>query len=231
MNRFPLHRPLKVYWLAFIVSCCLLVSCSSNEFDTSYLGGTACAAPCWHNITPGVTDETTAIDIIQHLEFIDSDNVRLDKAMGTAHLYIFDSFGGGMLRVWSQDNLIRRIELSPDSDIPLAKMIEVFGEPDFVIARDSGEEYYCFGATLYYLKGIVVRAFDCVNEADDIGDKYGPGNTIKVYPDMLVDGLEFFEGDTDLKTVLLRALYFPSQAADVTTEAEEWIGYGYYQNQ
>ena len=231
MKSFTYHPLSKRYLRLLIICCSLLVSCSPSEFDPSYLNDTPCAAPCWQNITPGVTDETTALGIIQNLDFIDVESTRLDISNGPVRRYVFDIHGGDFLQMLSQDNLIRRIELSPDSSIPLAKMIEVLGEPEFVIAWDDGQESYCFAATLYYLKGIMVRVFDCVNQANDIGDKYGPGNTVKVYPDMLVDGLAFFEGATDLETVLLRALYTPIQSSRVMTEVETWIGYGYYQNQ
>jgi len=55
----------------FVVFLLFIVSCSAIGSKTSILDNQKCELPCWNNIIPGETTYSSALQIIQKLDFVD----------------------------------------------------------------------------------------------------------------------------------------------------------------
>jgi hypothetical protein len=115
-----------------------------------------CAAPCWQGITPGVTDEATAMAILSGSDLINQE--ALDCHISSYNpLQIYCAFwrvskeGGGVGFANGIVNLVRL-----HSEVTLGEMLTALGPPDFISARHGSQllnEGKCYNAHAYYLKG------------------------------------------------------------------------------
>jgi hypothetical protein len=63
--------------ICLLLTCFSLAACKQPpEPDRSYLEGVPCAAPCWQGITPGITDEITAMAILSDPDLVFQDTLR-----------------------------------------------------------------------------------------------------------------------------------------------------------
>ncbi|MFQ5401090.1 MAG: hypothetical protein ACE5E7_16020 [Anaerolineae bacterium] len=207
-----------------------LVSCTQPlPPDTSYLEGKPCAAPCWQGITPGITDEATALKIISDPTLVEQDSIRggINSIDPSRSGYIYRRVSGGSGGIGLKDGIVYRIGIRPGNDLTLGEVINAFGIPDFVHVEDSSQERYCYAVDLYYLeKGIWVNTGVCEE----------PNSTYKllertawVDPDIEVGGLTFFEPGPDLRSVLIDSLLFTSDNAEaIIAYAFPWEDFDFY---
>jgi hypothetical protein len=63
-------------FICLLLVCFSLAACQQPpEPDRSYLDNVPCAAPCWQGITPGVTDEATAMAILSGSDLINQETL------------------------------------------------------------------------------------------------------------------------------------------------------------
>jgi hypothetical protein len=209
-----------------------LVSCTQSPSppDTGYLEGTPCAAPCWQGITPGITDEMTALKIISDPALVEQDSIKggINPRDPSRSGYTYRRVSGGSGSIGLKDGIVYGIDIGPGDDLTLGDIIDAFDIPDFVHVQDASQERYCYGVDLYYLeKGIWINAGVCKekNSTYKLLEQ-----TAWVDPDIEVGGLTFFEPASDLRSVLVDSLLFTpdSYAQDIVTNAYLWKGFDFY---
>jgi hypothetical protein len=217
--------------LVYLLMVCFfsLVACKQPpEPDRSYLEGVPCAAPCWQGITPGITDETTAMTILSDPDLVFQDRFscinNVDNPSRSSCLFRRTSNEGG--QIGFEHGIVRGIILH--SDITLDGALTALGSPDFVSARHGSQLLYegkCYGVHAYYLKGIRLRISGC--EPIEVPFDIVRGNSLDVYPAMEVIGVEFFQPGDSLEE-LLQNVFGHSDIERYLSNSQPWVGYGLY---
>ncbi len=203
-----------------IITGVWLVSCG-DSIDNNYLSDNPCSAPCWHNITPGITDELVALDILNSLNFIASNSVRCENSSRYSGRKecVFSTEHGERNRIATSDKIVSFIRITPDYKLTLGEIVEFWGDPQFIVVELDGVEEICARMEGYYARGIIVVAYKCPHN-------YIP---VDVSADMQIDFLMFVEGNEELTKLLTNALYTPSSIPSIIPAVHEWNGFGRYQ--
>ncbi len=151
----------KIYLLIFLTF--LMVGCGSRNPEI-FLGDSTCALPCWYGLQPDKTNLAESQAILAHLPFVDQQSIKIDTyRQGPDYLFwrfTDEAVGQGRL-YFAGNGALQKIDLRP-MGLDLGKAIDVFGEPESVLAFSlppAGDSN--FGLTLYSpAKGIVVEVRD-----------------------------------------------------------------------
>lgn len=139
-------------FVGLLLSACLAPVCNSREptiisgelarlVDKSLLTGEPCAPPCWYGITPGITSDTEAVEILTKLEFVNPDSVDLKRSKsgeGTiAWRTIFTENESNMIGVFSdQHGIVYRIDIDELwYQVTLQELIDTLGEPSGIMTH------------------------------------------------------------------------------------------------
>lgn len=139
-------------FISLLLSACMASACDFEEpaivsgdqaaiVDKSLLTGEPCAPPCWHNITPGITSATEAVEILKGLEFVNPDSISQEKS----------NLGGGAIAwrtvfaedkndivgiLFDQNGIVYRIRIYELwYFVTLRELIDAIGEPDGIMTR------------------------------------------------------------------------------------------------
>ena len=216
----------KMFWLFF--ACLALITCKQLEPDRSYLESIPCTAPCWQDITPGITDETTAMTILSNPNLINQETFDCQTSSDNPS-QSFCSFrrvsneGGG---VGFENGIVTRIRLK--TEVTLEETISAFGSPDFVNVIHGSQivnEGKCYRADIYYLKGIFLFVSGC--ESIEFPLEVVSGNNLRTFPDMQVISVDFLPPSDTLETTLLYRLGH-SNIQGHLNNIQTWTGFGLY---
>ena len=126
----------KLRLLLFLILTGLCLFGCNLTSPASFLTDLVCSPPCWFNITPGVTTQDEALEILRNLPFIDKDSV------STKGFY-WNSFDDTIFfhptsRNWDgeayvMDHKIVLIVFAGKLNVRFEEAIEVLGEPKYVI--------------------------------------------------------------------------------------------------
>jgi hypothetical protein len=214
--------------ICLLLACFSLVACAKPEPDRSYLESVPCAAPCWQGITPGITDETTAMAILSDPDLVFQDTLRCqnhaDNPSRRGCLFRRLSNEGG--QIGFEHGIVRGIALN--SEITLDEAITALGPPDFIKARHGSQLLYegkCYNAHAYYLKGIRLWIGGC--EPIEVPFDIVLGNNLVIYPTMEVGSLDFFQPGDSVEEILQNA-FGHSNIERYLNNIQPWVGYGQY---
>jgi hypothetical protein len=216
-------------FIYLLLICFSLVACKQPpEPDRSFLKDDPCAAPCWQGITPGVTDETTAMAILSSSDLINQET--LDCQNNTANpfrrgcsFWRVSNEGG---QIGFDHGIVWGIDLN--TKITLGETLTALGPPDFIDARHGSQLLYegkCYAAHAYYLLGIRLWIGGC--EPIEMPFDIVSGNNLLVYPSMEVVSLDFFQPGDSVEE-LLRNSYGHSNIERYLSNIQPWTGYGQY---
>lgn len=140
MRFYKNFRPLVL--IGLVLQILLLSSCVYNSKppvdigDGGLLFGQPCSAPCFWNITPGVTTAQQAINILSSkLELSDCDRWDTRNSGGTRGMRCSDinvDFNG--------EDLVSGIGFSPSQNINVDEVIRKYGNPDGIFIAVLGIE-------------------------------------------------------------------------------------------
>ena len=128
-------------WGFIVVSLLLVTACAPvpqlrNDayfHDTSLVDGEPCFAPCWRNLTPGVTTWDEAVDALA--TFADVSNIDRTRNRDTGEdIYNFH-YGEGpeCCRIYTRDgSTLASILLLVAPDMSLGAVIAQYGEPQYI---------------------------------------------------------------------------------------------------
>ena len=104
--------------------------------DTSFITGDPCGPPCWRNIVPGETTWNEAISIIEGDSTL-NDLETNSAEDGPQMVAGWGQEGGdGCCQMYTEDGLtVSFLVLQVAPDVLLGQMIEMYGEPEFLVAE------------------------------------------------------------------------------------------------
>lgn len=229
------------YGLLLIIGILILVGgylimYSESEPDTRYLMGTPCAIPCWEGITPGVTDEKTALTIITDSNLVEQDSIKSAASQRdlarSGYVYRRSAGGSGSLSI--NEGTVYRIDIRPSSPPPLfSDIVDVFGPPDLVQIDSKTDEGICYDVNLYYiLRGLWVSGGGCYSDNEEyairIGNSEEP-NEANVHPHIPTSNLTLFQPGETLEAILTNSLLLDAEATrHIATYSNSWTGFGFY---
>lgn len=173
-----------------LLVCLLLAACGSPsapplpvavvdtgtlpEWETRWLRGVPCWAPCWEGVAPG-TSASTAIaqwrqsEVIRDFSFERTGYRPLGP--GLTSIFLWHTFDDGRGVAWSSPatDLILGIDPGIQSCIAFTYVQEAFGDPTHVVARtwEAGQAYY--HVTLVYLPyGLDVEVLEAGPQTLDV---------------------------------------------------------------
>lgn len=107
--------------------------------DKSLLTGEPCEPPCWYNITPGITSDNEALDIVSELDFINSDTIDLQRGSRGGVIVWQTIFSENQITngniAFDQKGIVYSVIVVLSYHITLKELIEVIGDPDGIMTR------------------------------------------------------------------------------------------------
>lgn len=208
---------------------CFLVSCQQANLDRSYLEASPCKAPCWQNITPGVTDESSAMILLTNPDLIILDSVKCqrdsenNKINGCLFRRISEEGG----QISFHDGIVQGLTLKTHY-LTLGEVIETLGQPEYLIDIQGSQivsEGKCYRAGLFYSEGIYFNISGC-EPIDSERELIHDGNLL-FFEEMQIINVNFYEPSNSLEKSLLNLSN--SFGVDSKIEAlKPWDEYGYY---
>lgn len=143
----------------------------SQDWQRRWIEGNPCKAPCFEGITPGVTNLSQAIQILDQNPLVTA--VQVLPSSGSKHYLGWDwvsrprtSIGvnptGGVAQEQELGGVIKSIAPSLPKKFELGDLIKTYGEPSHVLASatlgDAGTVYYIY--YIYLERGLKVKGFN-----------------------------------------------------------------------
>jgi hypothetical protein len=212
--------------LLLSIACVGLVSgCSCTpEQDTSLLTGGLCEVPCWHNITPGISDEDTVRAQLRDSPFVKKGTLQYDSTEQEGVLlamFAWRDQGGDYNRIYLRDGKVLRIKIEIDYDLTLGEVVDKYGSPEYVYAYTRDGLNYL--VSLSYLDlGLEVNSYTYSPDAD----KYIVSKDIGIVSkDLKVEDVTYFS-PTSLRGLLEEVLLLSPDGVEYhMTNRHEWTGF------
>jgi hypothetical protein len=222
-----LHRRFMLN-ISILLILLMLVSCQQITLDRSYLEGSPCHVPCWQNITPGITDESSAMTILSDPNLIESDSLRCQRDSETGRIngcrFRRTTEEGGQISF--HDGIVRTLMLKTHN-LTLDEVISVLGPPDYLMNLQGSQilsEGNCYRVDLLYLGGMYFTISGC----DPLDSKkHLIHNNLLVSTEMQVVNVRLFIPGNGLEESLSN-LYGPLKSETEIETIRSWTGYGYY---
>jgi len=158
--------------------------------DRSLDTGEPCALPCWYRLTPGVSTDNEAIQILKDRTFIDSASIQKQGNEIRWRSSLTD-WGGGSIRIDS-DGRVEFITFALEYSLTLQALIEMRGKPDGFFALYDEPSGKVSIELLWTQSGLSASAISGVSPSEFT--KVSPLN-----PDMLILSVNYFEPVFDAK--------------------------------
>ena len=156
-----IHRIITISAIVLLVSGCSRALPSSDQIDKSPFTGLPCAAPCWHDLTVGKSDEKDVLSTISTLTFIDQDTVKSHRmSMPTID---YRNYASGVeitanctqsnqqcLAIKVVDNILTNIDVFLNYEITADETIAYLGNPDYIGYDNLGGERVICGVYLVW---------------------------------------------------------------------------------
>jgi hypothetical protein len=130
----------------------LLSTATSQDWESRWLKGMPCFAPCWEGITPGKTTANEAVAILEKL----SDFSEVKAFNNELSWKRFNFWVGRGYYNEISDQIITHIRPNFQKAFSLGKMIEVYGNPDQIVAtidKNPDGRFYYTTAIIFQKKG------------------------------------------------------------------------------
>jgi len=184
-------------------------SCTKQEIevpmleinDGGLLSGLPCSAPCFWNISPGITTEKEAVGILSTLGDIDKcdkwDAIEngADKGIGCNNLWI----------TFNEQGLVSRISYTITPPVALEDLIKIYGDPDHISVTAEGIQS----------EGPLIMLLMYDQEHMVVGFQPQNATNFLLLPNTLIDHIQYCEN----------RIY----ENIITSMIDTWNGYGKYQ--
>ena len=181
-----------------------------------------CEPPCWQNIQPGISSSKDVLKTLRETRLLAStpsvvprkiDDVRSDSS------WIFiDSLSEESGRITYFNDRVAYIQFHVNNTITIGKMIDFYGEPEFISVitgwEDSRWLRICW---IYPSQGIILTHFD---------HNWRPKeNYASITPDLPVYDVYYF--DPNLYDTLVETVFFQLTKQEVVKKSiQPWVDYG-----
>lgn len=196
------------------------------KLDTSLLTDDPCAAPCWNNITPGVSNENDVRRQLENSPFVKEGSVYqgLDEQGGVPlTTFSWQSRGKPKNWIYLRDGQVLRVHINLDYDLTLGEIVDKYGSPEAVEAslRGSGELRY--SVSVYYpTRGLLfsTTSYSFDPSVPDATKRF------VVSEDLAMTGVLYF-APTSLRGLFSEVMLAPPDMVEyIVTNSQEWQGYG-----
>lgn len=210
-----------------------MASCSSRDPMTSLLEGDPCAAPCWQGITPGITDQATALSILSDPEIAEQDSIETLTSLSDPNRsrVSFRITGDGGCRIGLVDRTVKWIDISGGHQLTLGELLDNLGDPDLAYVEEWSQDTFCYWIVLFYQeRGILVKSGICANQRGAYETAWIEGeNHANIYSGMTVDFMILAEPNPDRGFPVGDYPSFTSAQLQRTIQnAQSWTGFGWY---
>lgn len=133
-----------------------------EQMDKSLFTGAPCAAPCWHGLEVGKSNENDVIATLPSLSFIKQDSIQMHR---TSMPGLNGTYGPGVnvvaecinstntcLDVEIVNDVLTRIVVGLNYEIAVDKVIEYLGNPDSIGVAPIGGEYFVCEVHIVWIK-------------------------------------------------------------------------------
>jgi hypothetical protein len=123
------------------------------EIDTSLLTDDPCRVPCWHNITPGLSNGSDVRAQLQDGSFVRKDTLKYEsteEAGVPVDLFYWQAKSEHYNRILLRDQVVLRMEIQVDHNWTLGEVVDKFGPPEYVYALIDGEESLGYLVEFFY---------------------------------------------------------------------------------
>jgi len=193
--------------------------CRAQPIDISLLTDDPCAAPCWHNIIPGVSDEEDVRTQLERSPFVKEGTLFRSVDERGVH-FVWKSTAGPWNRwfreaenwLWLRDDKVVWIDLFVEYSLSLGEVVEKYGSPEGVSISWHTADFIALRVSLYYpRRGILFSVFEFLDEGGIERMKRG---VALVSEDMKVNRVRYFVPD--------------SIEGEQYMRIQEWRGFGEY---
>jgi hypothetical protein len=170
-----------------------------SDWQSRWLKGIPCKVPCWEGITPGKTTTLQAVALLKQSPIIDAASVKIRYSNAIERGVVWEWADatpgqGGELGYYPESDksvidYIRPFYPHKKSFLTLGSVMQVYGNPEYVIARFSrGAETtnLFYQLTFYYRQGFIIEASD-----------NGFTSMLELSPNMYVENPEFSAASED----------------------------------
>lgn len=202
--------------------------------DRSLLTDSPCAAPCWQNIIPGISNEDDVRRQLEACPFVRKGSISRGETErnGVKLVYftwesvagIWDKrFRGGRNYLYLRDNVVLNMDLDLEYGLTLKQAVEKYGPPESirVVGHPSDAQYSI--SLEYPHQGLRFRVLEVLS------DKYFmEGKAAPVSEDMKVTSVRYF-APTSLEGELRDVLMYDQEGIEYALKfSQEWHGFGEY---
>lgn len=163
------------YWILIVIGTflfgCSKISLPPDQMDKSTFTGTPCAAPCWHGLMIGKSNESDVLSTLPTLTFIDQNAIFVHRmSMSTFDLSNYAPGAEITARCISNqescltldvvDDILTDIEVVLNYEIKLDEAIGYLGSPDYIGYQLMGAEHVTCEVDLVWGSKQLVLASD-----------------------------------------------------------------------
>jgi hypothetical protein len=198
---------------------------SMPELDTSLLADAPCAAPCWQNITPGVTTEQEARSLLKGSPYVRKDSLDYHiaewKVGGEYDWFSWHSRSMKYYnRLYIREGKVVLVQIHPDYTLTLGQVVDKFGPPERVYATLAGGGAALTVQVDYPAQGLRFTGQWPVSDRSRVA-----GGTALITEDLrIVDVYYFVPGS--LEDLLRASVGTPWEVEEYLNRSQEWKGFG-----
>lgn len=201
-----------------------LVACSKST--SSLVDSEVCKAPCWRGMTPGITTEEDAKNLLLKMDDIDKNSITEEsgymKYWQNSIKWSFKNVDEGNGALYFHDDILVVLFSNYDRNLSLSRVISKFGNPDEVYASRMVLDSTTDTFIIYYSSGICIELNTLRIKPKEIEPKTGQFSA-QITPDEKIKYIYFFDNSVSASELNTTCYWQYDQ-----DKIQEWNGYGYY---
>lgn len=202
--------------------------------DRSLLTDSPCTAPCWQNITPGLSNEDDVRQQLEACPFVregsisrgetERSGVKLVRFTWESAAGPWDKrIRGARNYLYLRDNVVLSMRLYLEYELTLKQVVEKYGPPEAIkVVRHPPDASYQILMD-YSHQGLDFRVLEVLSDEDFMEGKAAP-----VFEDMKVTSVRYFV-PTSIEGKLRDVLMYDQEGIEYALRySQEWHGFGEY---
>ncbi len=199
---------------------------SKAKVDTSLITDDPCAAPCWNNIVPGISTESTVRTRLENCPFVKAGTlnyVQTEQWGIRLNMFVWKARGKLYNRVYLRDGRVLRIEIALDYDLTLGDIVDKYGPPDTIyVARHPVHQSWYSIICDYFSVGLTIDGHMRV-APEDVNN-----GMVLLSRNAKITSVTYYSSSMSLQDVLGQVFLLPPDQIDrLTTTRQKWQGFGY----
>ncbi len=204
-----------------VLTFLFLVACQPKE--SLLIGDTTCSPPCWRGITPGVTSDWEALEILATISEVEWQPIPTLVTADNKQNYVGRLFKDGYkernFSIHFHNGIVSALEFGFGGNVRFEEMIQYLGEPEQIsVFSGWGDAQYLHVTLLYPQQGYSITYFEIRSLSNGF---------VEIHPKMRITRVIYFE--PSLYEELLDRMLIRSFSIEFIKEyITDWRGYGSY---